>query len=109
MTGENFIKRLMRRLKSVKGPSHMDSQPAQNADELKKLMHMIEHTKDVEISCDEVFALIDQYAEMAARGEDVAHLMPLVKHHLEMCADCSQEYEALMRLLESSEYRGGLN
>lgn len=109
MAGENFFKRLMRRLNIIGWSPYSDKQSAPKADELVKLMGMIEQTKDVEISCDEVFALIDQYAELAARGEDVAHLMPIVKHHLEMCVDCSQEYDALMRILDSPEYHGGLN
>lgn len=53
------------------------------------------------LTCDQVFNLIDQYAERAARGEDVAHLMPLVAAHLDMCPDCREHYEALARVLES--------
>ncbi len=53
------------------------------------------------LTCDQVFELIDQYAERAARGEDVTHLMPLVAAHLERCPDCREHYEALKRVLES--------
>jgi len=53
------------------------------------------------LTCEQVFELIDQYAERAARGEDVAHLMPLVAAHLDMCPDCREQYEALERVLES--------
>lgn len=51
------------------------------------------------LTCEQVFELIDQYAERAARGEDVTHLMPLVAAHLEMCPDCREYYEALERVL----------
>lgn len=51
------------------------------------------------LTCDQVFELIDLYTERAARGEDVAHLMPLVAAHLEMCPDCREHYEALERVL----------
>ncbi len=50
------------------------------------------------LTCDQVFELIDQYAERAARGEDVAHLMPLIAAHLEMCPHCREHYEALERV-----------
>ena len=30
-----------------------------------------------------------------------AALSELIKHHLEMCKDCNEEYEALMRILEA--------
>ena len=53
------------------------------------------------LTCDQVFELIDQYAERAARGEDVAHLMPLIAAHLDMCPDCQEHYEALERVLQA--------
>jgi hypothetical protein len=56
-------------------------------------------TQDVELSCDEVLDLLDQYAELAVSGEDVAKVMPLVHHHMQMCGDCREEFEALLRIL----------
>lgn len=67
----------------------------------KKMLMMIENTLDQELSCDEVHAMLDQYAEMALRGENPADLLPLVHHHLDMCPDCREEYEALVRMLEA--------
>jgi hypothetical protein len=69
-------------------------------DQAKKMLKMIESTQEEELSCDDVFELLDVYAEMAQHGEDMAKLLPLVKHHLEMCPDCREEYEALMRILD---------
>jgi hypothetical protein len=53
------------------------------------------------LTCNQVFQLIDQYAERAERGEDVTHLMPLVAAHLDMCPDCREHYEALERVLQA--------
>jgi len=53
------------------------------------------------LTCDQVFELIDLYAERAKRGEDVIHLMPLVAAHLDMCPDCREHYEALERVLQA--------
>lgn len=53
------------------------------------------------LTCDQVFELIDLYAERAERGEDVTHLMPLVAAHLDMCPDCREHYEALERVLQA--------
>jgi hypothetical protein len=53
------------------------------------------------LDCQQVYEVVDVYAEMSARGEDVSEALPLVKHHLEMCKDCMEEYEALLRVLES--------
>ena len=69
---------------------------------LRKLLNAIEQTQDVEYSCDEVYQLLDQYTEAVERGEDAAQLMPLVKHHLDLCPDCREEFEALLSVLEGN-------
>lgn len=73
---------------------------------MKSLLEHISKTKDVELPCDDVYELIDEFADAAARGEDTSKLMPLVQHHLEICRDCLEEYEALRRILEA-EGSGG--
>jgi len=64
------------------------------------LLHSLAMTQEEEFSCDDVHALLDEFVELKLRGENVEELMPLVKHHLDMCRDCFQEYEALMAALE---------
>jgi len=63
---------------------------------------MLQHTHEAEIPCDEVFELLDQYAELVARNEDAAALLPLVQDHLDRCRDCREEYEALARIIAAS-------
>lgn len=73
------------------------------SDELvTSIMQRLVTTGEEELSCDEVFAMVDEYAEASQRGEDVASLKPLIRHHLEMCRECDEEYEALLRVLEST-------
>ncbi len=60
-------------------------------------------TDDTEISCDDVYTLLDQFTEMVKRGEDAAHLMPLVQKHLDMCPDCREEFETLLKMMNASE------
>jgi len=69
---------------------------------LKNLVRQVERTREVEYACEEVHRLLDQFAEAIARGEDASRLMPLVEQHLEMCPDCREEYEALIRILRMS-------
>ena len=69
---------------------------------LRKVTQQIEMTHEVEYSCDDILRLLDQFAEAVLRGEDVARLMPLVQRHLDMCPDCREEFEALMRILRAS-------
>ena len=73
---------------------------AMSSDQAKEMLRMIVNTQDEELSCDEVFELLDVYAERAAHAEDVAGTFPLIKHHLDMCPDCREEFEALMRIIE---------
>ena len=67
------------------------------------LLQTLEMTKEEELSCGDAYSLLDQFVEIKTRGDDVEELMPMVKHHLDMCRDCFEEYEALMAALEFEE------
>jgi len=69
---------------------------------IAKLARDVERTQDVEYSCDDVHRLLDQFAEAVLRGKDAARLMPLVQQHIDLCPDCREEFEALMRILRAS-------
>lgn len=64
------------------------------------LLRSLMMTEEHEISCDEVFTVLDQFTEAVLRGENVLLLMPLVRQHLDMCPDCRAEYETLLRMLQ---------
>jgi len=69
---------------------------------LKRMIHMVDSTADIEIACEEAYRLLDEYADMLLRGEDPAALLPQVKHHLEMCMDCREELEVLLAALRTT-------
>lgn len=94
------IKQFIQRLFGSKQrkPSSGDAS-ANPSEKMQKMMAMVSNTQDVELTCDEVFALLDQFAELAAQGEDVTQLMPLVQQHLDMCDDCREEYKVLKNIL----------
>lgn len=97
-----FLKVLLHRLKTGRAQPDGGS-PSNHAQEvLKGMLRKIEQTQDIELTCGEVFDLLDQYAEAAANGEDAGQLMPLVKQHLDLCPDCREEFEALLKVLQSS-------
>lgn len=91
----NALKRLMRR---VRGVPQGDMPLAA----VQKLARQLERTTEIEYACDDVHRLLDQFAEAVLRGEDVARLMPLVQQHIDLCPDCREEFEALMRILSAS-------
>jgi len=75
--------------------------PSRSSATMRKMMRMLEMTREEEYSCEEVHTLLDQYVEAVVEMEDSAQLMPLVKHHIELCPDCREELEALLRILEA--------
>lgn len=81
------------------GKNSMDESNAM----MKRLLEHLAKTQEEEIDCDEVFNVLDVYAEAEARGEDPGELLPLVKQHLEICACCHEELEAVIRILEADQ------
>lgn len=71
-------------------------------DKLKNLIWGILHTYADEIGCDTCFEKLDRYAELTLAGRDAGAAMPLVDRHLQICAACREEYEALLRALKLS-------
>jgi hypothetical protein len=67
---------------------------------VKQLMRMIELTNEEEYSCEEAFAVLDEYIDLALHHQEASRLMPLVKRHLELCVDCQDEFEVLLRALQ---------
>jgi hypothetical protein len=96
----DLLKRIFTRPPGVPDPGALPSEA-----EARAILSGLDQTREVEYSCEEVFALLDEYAEMVANGQDASGLMPLVKLHLEICPDCAEEYQALLRILRSSAAR----
>ena len=73
-----------------------------NANEMVKgILEILTKTHEEELDCGEAYDLLDQFVEASVRGEDVSEVMPMVMHHLDLCRDCFEEYEALLRVIES--------
>ncbi|MAL17902.1 MAG: hypothetical protein CL670_06540 [Balneola sp.] len=67
---------------------------------LKVLLGAVHSTHDNEIACGECFDKIHEFAELELLGKSPDEAMPLVREHLEKCAECKEEYEALLKGLE---------
>jgi len=80
-----------------------EAMPAPDAESVRRIMRQLEATQTDELACDEVLRLMDECAEAAVQGQDVAALLPLFQRHVEMCADCREEYEGLLRLLRAEQ------
>jgi hypothetical protein len=102
MNINNVFKKFLQRIRAGKKSTPEKSASSNPNEMMGKLLQMVENTDEVEIGCDEVFELLDQYVEMEQRGEDVTRLLPLVERHIEKCSDCREEYEALKQVIEAS-------
>lgn len=91
-----FLRRIFRRKPVAQTPID----PA-SAHQMQMMLQMIAATRNQEISCDEAYEFLDAYVDRISRGEDAAALMPLVHHHLAMCPDCREEFDALLLAMEA--------
>lgn len=101
-----MLKRFIRKLRkqnSAPTPAGVPPDPSLTPSQFRELILHVARTHEVELNCSSTFELIDEYAEMAAQGRDAAHIMPQVNQHLEMCPDCSEEYQTLLRILRTLE------
>lgn len=77
--------------------------PAKDAAMAKIAAGMAAMTREEEVDCEAVYALMDEYAELVQIGKDVKSLMPKVDHHLSMCSGCCEEYEILRSIIEAHD------
>ena len=57
---------------------------------------------DEEISCNDLYARLDEYVEREVDKKDAAQIMPIIREHLDVCPECCEEYEALLDVLNKS-------
>ena len=86
-----------------------DSTPHQRAatklspENMADLMRRLENTLENAYSCEEAYALLDEYVELVADDEEARQLMPLVENHLDMCPDCREKFEILLHVLKTAD------
>lgn len=68
-----------------------------------KFLKILENVRAEDMSCDDLYALLDQFAEREVHSKDAARIMPLIREHLDLCAPCCDEYEALLAVLENTK------
>lgn len=74
-----------------------------DADAVQRIMQAVAMTRDDELTCGEVYALLDEYVEYKLGRRDVAALAALMQHHLDMCPDCRDEFTALLHMAQDDQ------
>ena len=67
--------------------------------EIENLMRLIGLTKDNEIDCEECLSVVSEFAEEQLVGKSISASLKAVEHHLSICEECCEEYEALRQTL----------
>ena len=66
-------------------------------------LRVLEEVRTEELTCDEIYSKLDEYVDRQANKHDAAQLMPLIREHLDICPECCEEYEALLKVVEEAE------
>jgi hypothetical protein len=74
---------------------------------LTSWMKLVHTTQEQEISCSECLDQVSQYVDLELAASEAAQRMPQLKHHLDQCRVCREEYQVL-RDLRSLEDVGEL-
>lgn len=72
--------------------------------ELDELLRLVGQTRETEINCNQCLALVSEFAEQRLAGKGIADGLKAVEHHLSICLECREEYEALQRVLKGMEH-----
>ena len=59
-----------------------------------------------ELTCEECFAVLDEYAELELAGGGADAAIPGMLAHLHGCAACQEEHDGLLALLRSDTTTG---
>jgi hypothetical protein len=94
------IKELIQRVRNRLAPRESLSNEA-----VLGFLNVLEHVRADELSCKEIYKKLDEYVELEIKKEDAAHIMPLIREHLDLCPECCDEYEALLEVTAKSKER----
>jgi len=72
----------------------------QQIDELIKTVSL---TRSDELTCDDCLKDLAEFAEGSLTGKSISDGLQALQHHLAICAECREEYEALLTALKNTE------
>ncbi|MBC7875849.1 MAG: hypothetical protein H7Y59_01650 [Anaerolineales bacterium] len=68
-----------------------------------KFLRVLEKARADDLSCDDLYTRLDEFVETQIKSKDADKIMPLIREHLDICPDCSEQYEALLTVLENTK------
>ena len=71
--------------------------------EIDELIKAVAMTRPEELTCDECLKLLAEFAERALEGKSIPDGLRAIEHHLDICGECREEYEALLETLRPED------
>ena len=71
--------------------------------QIDELIRAVSLTRSAESTCDECLKDLAEFAERALEGKSIPDGLQAVQHHLEICSECEEEYQALLSALKAGE------
>ena len=69
-------------------------------DQIRALIYAVRCTREQELTCDECLAEVGGFAEAMLQGRQAAEAAGLTRQHLDVCGECREEFEVLLKALE---------
>ena len=70
-----------------------------DADDLRRLLRWLDLTAFDEIDCEEFLARVAGVVEQLAPDQELPPGAAAVLHHLRVCPECDEEFQAILRVL----------
>ena len=71
-------------------------------DRLHALLTMLAHTRSHEVTCDDCFQELAEFAEHRLSGKSVPEGLRAIEQHLTQCGECREEFETLRQALTAT-------
>jgi len=73
--------------------------------QVSEFLRQIVVTRDHEVDCGTCIEHIGEFAEKRLAGADLNTVLASIEHHLSLCPECTEEYEALKKILETESVK----
>jgi hypothetical protein len=67
------------------------------------IVKMLGLTRDREFNCSECLQHVGEFAECQLANQPLDEVIARVEHHLALCPECREEFEALMKILKAGQ------
>lgn len=71
--------------------------------QVEEIVRRVNHTREHEFNCSECLQHVSELVERQMAGKPLGDVLDRAEHHLGICPECREEYEALLKILHSVE------